>query len=39
MAAAMKLAVRAGRYGFEAGMIPVKRYASASSPTEGMVQG
>ncbi|MBP1176689.1 thiazole synthase [Paenibacillus sp. PvR133] len=38
MAEAMKLAVRAGRYGFEAGMIPVKRYASASSPTEGMIQ-
>lgn len=37
MAEAMKLAVQAGRYGFEAGMIPVKRYADASSPSEGMI--
>lgn len=36
MAKAMKLAIEAGRFGFEAGRIPVKRYASASSPTEGM---
>ncbi|GGE33240.1 thiazole synthase [Pullulanibacillus camelliae] len=36
MALAMKLAVEAGRHGFEAGRIPKKTYASASSPTEGM---
>jgi thiazole synthase len=36
MALAMKLAVEAGRLGFEAGRIPVRRYASASSPLEGM---
>ncbi|MEV2864972.1 thiazole synthase [Paenibacillus larvae] len=32
MAEAMKLAIRAGRLGFEAGRIPKKRTASASSP-------
>ncbi|MBT2680598.1 thiazole synthase [Bacillus sp. ISL-35] len=37
MAKAMKLAIEAGRIGFEAGRIPRKRYASASSPEEGMV--
>ena len=36
MAEAMKLAVEAGRLGFEAGRIPKKRYATASSPLEGM---
>lgn len=36
MALAMKHAVEAGRLGFEAGRIPVKRYATASSPLEGM---
>lgn len=36
MAEAMKHAVRAGRLGFEAGRIPKKRYASASSPMEGL---
>jgi thiazole synthase len=36
MAEAMKLAIVAGRLGFEAGRIPKKRYASASSPLEGM---
>lgn len=36
MALAMKLAVEAGRLGFEAGRIPRKRYATASSPVEGM---
>lgn len=36
MAMAMKLAIEAGRLGFEAGRIPQKRYATASSPTEGM---
>ncbi|MCY9509771.1 thiazole synthase [Paenibacillus larvae] len=34
MAEAMKLAIRAGRLGFEAGRIPKKRTASASSPQE-----
>lgn len=37
MARAMKLAIEAGRLGYEAGRIPKKRYASASSPTEGML--
>ncbi len=36
MAKAMKLAIEAGRLGYEAGRIPRKRYATASSPTEGM---
>lgn len=38
MAEAMKLAVEAGRKGFLAGRIPKKRYASASSPLEGMIE-
>jgi thiazole synthase len=38
MAEAMMLAVKAGRLGFEAGRIPKKRYAQASSPMEGMVK-
>jgi thiazole synthase len=37
MAQAMKLAVTAGRLGFEAGRIEEKEYAVASSPTTGMV--
>lgn len=36
MAEAMKLAIQAGRLGFEAGRIPKKRYATASSPSEGL---
>jgi thiazole synthase len=36
MALAMRLAIESGRLGFEAGRIPKKRYASASSPVEGM---
>jgi len=36
MAKAMKLAVEAGRLGYEAGRIPKKKYASASSPLEGI---
>lgn len=36
MARAMRLAIEAGRLGFEAGRIPKKRYATASSPLEGM---
>ena len=37
MAGAMKRAVEAGRLAFLAGRIPRKRYATASSPTEGLV--
>jgi len=37
MAAAMKLAVRAGRLAYLAGRIPRKAYATASSPVEGLV--
>lgn len=39
MARAMKLSIEAGRLGYEAGRIPKKRYATASSPTEGMSIG
>jgi thiazole synthase len=38
MAAAMNKAVRAGREAFLAGRIPMKRYATASSPVEGLVR-
>lgn len=38
MAEAMKHAVIAGRLGFEAGRIPKKRYAQASSPMEGLIK-
>jgi len=37
MAEAMKLAVAAGRLAFEAGRMPRRRYASASSPLAGVV--
>jgi thiazole synthase len=37
MASAMKRAVEAGRLAHLAGRIPKRRYASASSPTEGLV--
>jgi thiazole synthase len=37
MAEAMKLAVRAGRLAYQAGRIPRKLYASASSPVDGLV--
>jgi thiazole synthase len=37
MAHAMRLAVEAGRAAFRAGRIPRKRYASASSPLDGLV--
>jgi thiazole synthase len=37
MARAMRLAVEAGRLAFQAGRIPRKMYASASSPVEGLV--
>lgn len=36
MAEAMKLGIHAGRLGYEAGRIPVKYTAQASSPTEGL---
>jgi thiazole synthase len=36
MAEAMNLAVRSGRLAFKSGRIPKKRYASASSPAEGI---
>ena len=39
MAHAMRLAVEAGRAAFKAGRIPRKRYASASSPVDGLVGG
>jgi len=38
MAAAMRQAVEAGRLAYEAGRIPKKLYASASSPLEGVVR-
>lgn len=37
MAQAMQWATQAGRYGYTAGRIPIKAYASASSPTTGTV--
>jgi thiazole synthase len=37
MATAMRHAVTAGRLAFLAGRIPRKRYATASSPAEGLV--
>jgi thiazole synthase len=37
MAHAMKLAIEAGRAAFHAGRIPRKRFASASSPVDGLV--
>ncbi|OIO39030.1 MAG: thiazole synthase [Candidatus Omnitrophica bacterium CG1_02_49_10] len=37
MASAMRGAVIAGRFAFEAGRIPKKAYASASSPAEGII--
>jgi thiazole synthase len=39
MARAMKLAVEAGRLAYEAGRMPRKLYASASSPLAGVVGG
>lgn len=38
MAEAMKLAVQAGRMGYQAGRIPRRAYASPSSPTAGLPQ-
>jgi thiazole synthase len=37
MATAMKLAVEAGRLAYRAGRIPKRMYASASSPSDGLV--
>ena len=37
MAHAMKLAGEAGRAAFKAGRIPRKRFASASSPVDGLI--
>ena len=37
MAEAMKLAVKSGRLAYEAGRIPRKLYATASSPLEGLI--
>lgn len=37
MAEAFKLGVEAGRMAYDAGRIPVKSYASASSPTTGII--
>jgi thiazole synthase len=37
MALAMKLAVEAGRLAYEAGRMPKKLYATASSPLAGVV--
>ena len=38
MAHAMKLAIQAGRAAFKAGRIPRKRFASASSPVDGLIE-
>ncbi len=37
MALAMRLAIEAGRHAFLAGRIPRKRFASASSPVDGLI--
>ena len=37
MAAAMRHALEAGRLGYQSGRIPKKRYATASSPFEGVI--
>lgn len=39
MARAMRDACRAGRFAYHAGRIPRKRYATASSPTSGVIAG
>ena len=38
MAQAMKMAVECGRLSYEAGRIPKKLYASASSPLDGLIE-
>jgi thiazole synthase len=37
MARAMRLAAESGRLAWQAGRIPKKLYATASSPSEGMI--
>ena len=37
MALAMRLAIEAGRHAFLSGRIPRKRFASASSPVDGLI--
>ena len=37
MSMAMKMAVECGRMAYEAGRIPKKLYASASSPMDGLI--
>jgi thiazole synthase len=37
MAKAMKLAVESGRFAYEAGRIPKRLYAKATSPIEGII--
>jgi len=39
MAAAMRHAIEAGRLAYQAGRIPKRLYAKASSPTEGLIAG
>lgn len=39
MARAMRFAIEGGRLAYRAGRIPTRRYAVASSPTEGMIDG
>jgi thiazole synthase len=38
MATAMKLAIEAGRLAYEAGRMPKRLYASASSPLSGVIK-
>ncbi|MBI3921036.1 MAG: thiazole synthase, partial [Armatimonadetes bacterium] len=38
MAHAMRMAVESGRLAYEAGRIPKKLYANASSPLEGLIE-
>jgi thiazole synthase len=38
MAEAMKLAIESGRLAYEAGRMPRRRYADASSPETGLIQ-
>jgi thiazole synthase len=38
MARAMRLAVDSGRLAYEAGRMPRKRYADASSPETGLIE-
>jgi thiazole synthase len=38
MARAMRLAIESGRLAYEAGRMPRKRYADASSPETGLIE-